>query len=76
VIIQDALTDFRVQGLPRRPSAQSLRGQSVYELGLATAYVRVGKRHAGEPFAPHPDLRLDLLPVPPFQICSIYALSR
>ncbi|QKX54886.1 uncharacterized protein TRUGW13939_01976 [Talaromyces rugulosus] len=37
-------------------------------LGLSTAYVRVGKRHAGSSFAPHPDLDLGLLPPPPFHI--------
>ncbi|CRG92779.1 hypothetical protein PISL3812_09846 [Talaromyces islandicus] len=37
-------------------------------LGLSTAYVRVGKRHAGSSFAPRPDLNLDLLPPPPFHI--------
>ncbi|OKL62546.1 hypothetical protein UA08_02731 [Talaromyces atroroseus] len=37
-------------------------------LGLSTAYIRVGKRHTGSSFAPHPDLDIDLLPPPPFQI--------
>jgi histone deacetylase HOS3 len=37
-------------------------------LGVSTAYIRVGKRHAGSPFAPRPGLNIDLLPPPPFQI--------
>ncbi|KAK2760191.1 hypothetical protein FQN54_002258 [Arachnomyces sp. PD_36] len=37
-------------------------------LGLSTAYVRMGQRHEGGRFAPHPDLDLRLLPTPPFQI--------
>ena len=37
-------------------------------LGLSTAYVRIGKRHEGGCFAPHPDLDLRLLSTPPFQI--------
>lgn len=36
-------------------------------LGIAAAYVRLGRRHAGERFAPHPELDLHSLP-PPFQI--------
>lgn len=37
-------------------------------LGLSTAYIRVGKRHAGSSFAPRPGLDIDMLPPPPFQI--------
>lgn len=37
-------------------------------LGVAAAYVRTGQRYGGSPFAPHPDLAVDLLPPPPFQI--------
>ncbi|PGH00200.1 hypothetical protein AJ80_09208 [Polytolypa hystricis UAMH7299] len=37
-------------------------------LGLATAYVRVGRRYDDGQFAPHPDLDLRSLPIPPFQI--------
>lgn len=37
-------------------------------LGVAAAYVRTGQRYASSPFAPHPDLAVDLLPPPPFQI--------
>lgn len=36
-------------------------------VGIAAAYVRLGRRHAGSQYAPHPDLDLHLLP-PPFQI--------
>ncbi|OXV08398.1 hypothetical protein Egran_03839 [Elaphomyces granulatus] len=73
VIIQDACYGHRFS----RPRTSKTTLSSIVErperlragiLGLATAYVRVGKRHAGEPFSPHPDLPLDLLPVPPFQI--------
>lgn len=34
--------------------------------GLSTAYVRMGQRHEGGCFAPHPDLNPQLLPTPPF----------
>lgn len=37
-------------------------------LGVSAAYVRLGRRHSGERFAPHPDLDVHQLPVPPFQI--------
>lgn len=37
-------------------------------LGVSAAYVRLGRRHSGERFAPHPDLDVHLLPAPPFQI--------
>lgn len=37
-------------------------------LGLSAAYVRMAKRHEGGRFAPHPDLDLQSLPTPPFQI--------
>ena len=37
-------------------------------LGVSAAYVRMGKRHDGGRFAPHPDLDLHTLPIPPFQI--------
>lgn len=37
-------------------------------VGLSAAYVRLGRRRAGERFAPHPDLDVHLLPPPPFQI--------
>ncbi|KAI9933434.1 hypothetical protein AWENTII_002507 [Aspergillus wentii] len=37
-------------------------------LGVSAAYVRLGRRHAGGRFAPHPNVDLPRLPVPPFQI--------
>lgn len=37
-------------------------------LGVSAAYVRLGRRHSGERFAPHPDLDVHQLPAPPFQI--------
>ncbi|KAL2832418.1 hypothetical protein BDW59DRAFT_139212 [Aspergillus cavernicola] len=37
-------------------------------IGISAAYVRLARRHAGGHFAPHPDLNLHQLPVPPFQI--------
>lgn len=73
VVIQDACYGHRFS----RPRTSKAALSTVVErperiraavLGLATAYVRMGRRHAGEFFAPHPDLDLSLLPVPPFQI--------
>ncbi|KAL4869364.1 hypothetical protein BDV12DRAFT_196416 [Aspergillus spectabilis] len=37
-------------------------------VGISAAYVRLAHRHAGGQFAPHPNLNLQQLPVPPFQI--------
>lgn len=37
-------------------------------VGISTAYVRMGQRHEGGSFAPHPDLDPKLLPTPPFRI--------
>lgn len=37
-------------------------------LGVSAAYVRLGRRHSGERFPPHPDVDVRQLPVPPFQI--------
>lgn len=37
-------------------------------LGVSAAYVRLGRRHAGERYAPHPSLDPRSLPAPPFQI--------
>ena len=37
-------------------------------VGVSAAYVRLGLRHAGERFAPHPNLDLHMLPAPPFQV--------
>lgn len=36
-------------------------------VGIAAAYVRLGRRHIGGPYAPHPNLNIFTLP-PPFQI--------
>ncbi|KAL1998937.1 hypothetical protein VTN02DRAFT_5320 [Thermoascus thermophilus] len=73
VVIQDACYGHRFS----RPRASKVALGNIVErperiraavLGLSTAYVRMARRHAGETFAPHPDLDLSLLPVPPFQI--------
>lgn len=73
VVIQDACYGHRFS----RPRTSKAALSTIVErperlrasiLGLSTAYVRVGKRHAGAAFAPHPDLEIDLLPPPPFQI--------
>ncbi|KAI1938927.1 histone deacetylase [Ophidiomyces ophidiicola] len=37
-------------------------------LGVAAAYVRMGKRWGDNPFAPHPDSDVHSIPTPPFQI--------
>ena len=37
-------------------------------LGVSAAYVRLGRKHAGERYAPHPDLDPCIAPAPPFQI--------
>ena len=37
-------------------------------LGVSAAYVRLGRRHAGESYAPHPSLDPRISPAPPFQI--------
>lgn len=37
-------------------------------LGVSAAYVRLGRRHAGERYAPHPGIDPRTLPAPPFQI--------
>lgn len=73
VIIQDACYGHRfsrpytskegLSNIVERP--ERLRASL---LGMSTAYVRVGKRHAGSSFAPRPGLNIDLLPPPPFQI--------
>lgn len=73
VVIQDACYGHRFS----RPRTSKAALGNIVErperirasvLGLSTAYVRMARRHAGETFAPHPDLDLSLLPVPPFQI--------
>lgn len=72
VIVHDACYGHRFS----RPRASKGLLASIVErperiracvLGIAAAYVRLGRRHAGERFAPHPDLDLHMLP-PPFQI--------
>ncbi|KAL1962625.1 hypothetical protein VTN77DRAFT_9339 [Rasamsonia byssochlamydoides] len=73
VVIQDACYGHRFS----RPRTSKAALSTIVErperlrasiLGLSAAYVRVGKRHAGSAFAPHPDLIVDILPPPPFQI--------
>ncbi|EED18316.1 histone deacetylase HosB [Talaromyces stipitatus ATCC 10500] len=73
VIIQDACYGHRFS----RPYTSKEGLSTIVErperlraslLGMSTAYVRVGKRHAGASFAPRPGLNVDLLPPPPFQI--------
>ncbi|KAL1847573.1 histone deacetylase [Paecilomyces lecythidis] len=73
VVIQDACYGHRFSRLRTTQAALDTiverpeRIRAVV-LGLSTAYVRIGKRHAGGQFPPHPDLDVKLLPVPPFQI--------
>ncbi|KAJ5580056.1 uncharacterized protein N7459_006041 [Penicillium hispanicum] len=73
VVVHDACYGHRFS----RPRASKALLSSIVErperiracvLGISAAYVRLGRRHAGELFAPHPDLDLHLLPPPPFQI--------
>lgn len=73
VIIQDACYGHRFS----RPYTSKEGLSTIVErperlraslLGMSTAYIRVGKRHAGSSFAPRPGLNIDLLPPPPFQI--------
>ncbi|RMJ20971.1 histone deacetylase [Aspergillus sp. HF37] len=73
VIVHDSCYGHRFS----RPRASRAALSSIVErperiragvLGLSAAYVRLGRRYAGERFAPHPDLDVHLLPVPPFQI--------
>ncbi|PGG96976.1 hypothetical protein AJ79_09383 [Helicocarpus griseus UAMH5409] len=73
VIVQDACYGHRFS----RPRTSKAGLEQIVErperllasvLGVSTAYVRMGRRHEGSPFAPHPDLNLQTLPVPPFQI--------
>lgn len=72
VIVHDACYGHRFS----RPRASKGLLASIVErperiracvLGIAAAYVRLGRRYAGERFAPHPDLDLHMLP-PPFQV--------
>ncbi|GAM33309.1 hypothetical protein TCE0_003f00117 [Talaromyces pinophilus] len=73
VIIQDACYGHRFS----RPYTSKEGLSTIVErperlraslLGMSTAYIRLGKRHAGSSFAPRPGLDVDLLPPPPFQI--------
>lgn len=73
VVIHDACYGHRFS----RPRASKAMLTSIVErperiracvLGISAAYVRMGRRHEGERFAPRPDLDLHLLPPPPFQI--------
>ncbi|KAJ5604978.1 hypothetical protein N7510_010132 [Penicillium lagena] len=72
VVVHDACYGHRFS----RPRAKRAELASIVErpermracvLGVSAAYVRLGGRHAGERFAPHPDLDLHALPTP-FQI--------
>lgn len=73
VVVHDACYGHRFS----RPRASKGALASIVErperiracvLGISAAYVRLGHRHAGARFAPHPDLDLHSLPPPPFQI--------
>ncbi|RWQ94262.1 hypothetical protein C8Q69DRAFT_405118 [Paecilomyces variotii] len=73
VVIQDACYGHRFS----RPRSTQAALNTIVErperiraivLGLSVAYVRIGKRHTGGQFPPHPDLDVKMLPVPPFQI--------
>lgn len=73
VVVHDACYGHRFS----RPRASRAVLASIVErperiracvLGISAAYVRMGRRHEGECFAPRPDLDLHLLPPPPFQI--------
>ncbi|KAL2836511.1 histone deacetylase domain-containing protein [Aspergillus pseudoustus] len=73
VVIHDACYGHRFS----RPRTSRAALSSIVErpervracvVGVSAAYVRLARRHAGGRFAPHPDLDLHQLPVPPFQI--------
>lgn len=73
VVIHDACYGHRFS----RPRASRAILSSIVErpervqacvVGISAAYVRLGRRYTGGPFAPHPDVNLHQLPVPPFQI--------
>ncbi|OJD18277.1 hypothetical protein ACJ73_08732 [Blastomyces percursus] len=73
VIVQDACYGHRFS----RPRTSKAGLEQIVErperllasvLGISTAYVRIGRRYDDGQFAPHPDLDLRSLPVPPFQI--------
>ncbi|OGM39350.1 histone deacetylase HosB [Aspergillus bombycis] len=73
VVIHDACYGHRFS----RPRASRAALGSIVErperiqasvLGVSAAYVRLAHRYEGGRFAPNPDMNLDELPVPPFQI--------
>ncbi|OJD15876.1 hypothetical protein AJ78_03894 [Emergomyces pasteurianus Ep9510] len=73
VILQDACYGHRFS----RPRTSKAGLEQIVErperllagaLGVATAYIRMGRRHDDGEFAPHPDMDIRSLPIPPFQI--------
>ncbi|KAL2866856.1 histone deacetylase hosB [Aspergillus lucknowensis] len=73
VVIHDACYGHRFS----RPRTSRAALSSIVErpervqacvVGVSAAYVRLARRHASGEFAPHPDINLHQLPVPPFQI--------
>ncbi|KAJ6140526.1 hypothetical protein N7470_010322 [Penicillium chermesinum] len=73
VVVHDACYGHRFS----RPRASKSMLASIVErperiracvVGVSAAYARMGRRHSGESFAPHPNLNLDMLPAPPFRM--------
>ncbi|QSS62846.1 histone deacetylase HosB [Histoplasma capsulatum] len=73
VLVQDACYGHRFS----RPRTSKAGLEQIVErperllasiLGVSTAYIRMGRRYGGGRFAPHPDLDVQSLPTPPFQI--------
>ncbi|OAX80863.1 hypothetical protein ACJ72_04799 [Emergomyces africanus] len=73
VILQDACYGHRFS----RPRTSKAGLEQIVErperllagaLGVSTAYIRMGRRYDDGQFAPHPDIDLRSLPIPPFQI--------
>lgn len=73
VVVHDACYGHRFS----RPRSSRAALNSIVErperiqagvLGVSAAYVRLAHRYAGGPFPPHPNLDVQRLPVPPFQI--------
>ncbi|EEH39336.1 histone deacetylase HosB [Paracoccidioides lutzii Pb01] len=73
VIVQDACYGHRFS----RPRTSKASLEQIVErperllasvLGVSTAYIRMGRRYDDGQFAPHPDLDLRSLPIPPFQV--------
>ncbi|ODH45705.1 hypothetical protein GX48_08215 [Paracoccidioides brasiliensis] len=73
VIVQDACYGHRFS----RPRTSKAGLEQIVErperllasvLGVSTAYIRMGRRYDDGQFAPHPDLDLRSLPIPPFQV--------